>query len=1027
MALDSIQNKYLEGVGSPEGIIKGKKGFTYKDTLTNDEYTSLGGNKWRKEVTNNNNLISRTFSSIDELTEINDLSENEIVNLNYKINDKENLNVSYKTVYNYSKKYITYIADASTIARNRWSTSSIVDFNEGDTLSITCRIGENQINIIGEPYRYMRLFAVSGIFDIAIREREDNTLSFYGSNFIVTNIENEIGEVKSIDQRYNEWLTITFKITTSAIGSPLLFASTINGTGIDILEFRIKDEVFTFKDDPDEFTWQSDTKTMEFTPRSIADRPIITEKNYLDTPYPGIIKTQKGIVKAIITDGTITPQTLGYNTLLNKNFEVNNDAAQILQMCFDSPYIVKIPPGNYYISKGLEITKPKNIYMYGTDVNVMKYKTFLDYDLESVDYYSNQNDSTIIYSDQNIDYITIKHSNVNIEKGIIFTGLSINHDKSAYVYDLRNKMWGGNLKDIGVLGSWLNITERKKGTTGIYINVDEAAGGVTGSLTMINISGTIHTCKTGVLIPEKEEGDGTWLNSINFDIHMKACRKFYDMKVGSLFTINGVLQDATLLEKDTKERYEHAVDLNINNSLINVFVFDRSKQSSYLGIEYFAHSLANIRIKGEGNTIIDKSFRGADFSNNGDLNTKQIIRNPSGTFLHTSARSAVISGLQNQIKFMGVVSPIMMKSFLIPNGIDNWLQTNLFSADDVRNIQPLTENLAVASISKKTVLNNRGNTELNTFYIHDPKGFIEINIPFFTKDSVLDFIVTIKRISSIRGLRLENIQVIFRDETIGEENEIAFFKENPVIIDGSYSFPENRNRKAKVSYNGIRTHYRGDIYTEELETENGTVVNESWIVKNKGEDTNGDVVNTGDLMVWDGVEWVNQGTPTVTPFYNLKWTHVTIRLVGNIGGTDNIRLEDICLITATESNNPVLDLIGDQTVLGGMKMLGEFEPESIKGTTPIDTTNTETTIQLVTTGGNFCNMGSASTIKTFTTTGNVLGAWAEVLINRIDQPSITGATYKSSKGVPFVASTDMIMRVENKGVPRGVWYWFEEI
>ena len=94
-----------------------------------------------------------------------------------------------------------------------------------------------------------------------------------------------------------------------------------------------------------------------------------------------------------------------------------------------------------------------------------------------------------------------------------------------------------------------------------------------------------------------------------------------------------------------------------------------------------------------------------------------------------------------------------------------------------------------------------------------------------------------------------------------------------------------------------------------------------------------------------------------------------------------------------------------------------------EGLTPTTTINTNTTIVLNNVLGNYCNMASVNTNATFTTSNEVTGGKASVLINRATAPTVTGATL--IKGSEFIASTDMYLKLENNG--NRTEYWFEQI
>lgn len=81
---------------------------------------------------------------------------------------------------------------------------------------------------------------------------------------------------------------------------------------------------------------------------------------------------------------------------------------------------------------------------------------------------------------------------------------------------------------------------------------------------------------------------------------------------------------------------------------------------------------------------------------------------------------------------------------------------------------------------------------------------------------------------------------------------------------------------------------------------------------------------------------------------------------------------------------------------------------------PISTADTGTVISLTTSGGNLCNMASANSNTSFTTTGTVLNAYAKVLINTTSEPTVNGNPPTS--GATWVTGTDMYMLIDYNGV-----------
>lgn len=87
------------------------------------------------------------------------------------------------------------------------------------------------------------------------------------------------------------------------------------------------------------------------------------------------------------------------------------------------------------------------------------------------------------------------------------------------------------------------------------------------------------------------------------------------------------------------------------------------------------------------------------------------------------------------------------------------------------------------------------------------------------------------------------------------------------------------------------------------------------------------------------------------------------------------------------------------------------------------TADTATAVDLSNPFGNYCNQSSANANTSFTTSNEVAGGKARVLINAATEPTVTGGT--KIKGSDFVASTDIYLFIEYNGT--NVEFWFEEI
>lgn len=198
--------------------------------------------------------------------------------------------------------------------------------------------------------------------------------------------------------------------------------------------------------------------------------------------------------------------------------------------------------------------------------------------------------------------------------------------------------------------------------------------------------------------------------------------------------------------------------------------------------------------------------------------------------------------------------------------------------------------------------------------------------------------------------------------------------------------------------------------------------------------------NDGELYLWNITsyilylqQYVSRINFPVIGINGIQYRDIDTGIIYVWNGVTYLSKSDVLKSFTSQSFKPNTDMYLNVWVEDFEKIRYAFEGIStsvstidITSFTSMETIDTKTNISLITVGGNLCNMRDANTNELFTNTGNVLNAFAEILINTVNQPIIKDAIYKSNKGIAFISSENMIMRVENKGFPRGVQYWFEE-
>lgn len=1095
MAKDSIQTKYLEGEGSPEGVVKGKVGFTYKDLLTEDEYISLGGDKWRKEANKNIPIITRNITNILDDNELGDTSIGEII---YDENSKNDFKVIKNKPLNFIvqeridstlfSQYImkdisnngTDIFDIGSEIKYKFQVESLADTGLSN-LIFGFNDHRNSVQIIRKsPIR-------DGIYSLTPFQSDTIT-------FTVKDLENNI--VDSNNLIFKKWYEIEVvfleAVTVRGSGSDVDNSRGINiirnlqiGSKINFADIEIRGEKFNI--DIDQKTIIGDRGSIFYRrPESTLESEFSkVEKGKFDG---SLFFTEKNIYSINPINNIITPQMLGY--VCSKELDFTNDASDILQACFDSPYEVFIPAGLYYISKTVFIRKQKQYKLSG-----FTYPNTVGNNPSAIQDVSQAKFLTWIYTDKNINMFDVQTSRVVFTGGLIDTSYIPLHDKCAIRLDLNYKVAYCRFERIVIQGDKDTLFITGKGTKGIHtdLNVNEGGDGHAYYNTFKDIFGLYLNTVVSISEPGEHWEDPNFINTYTVDIQGDGCKAFVELKSGGTNKVTAETQDRRILNDE--ENALAPFYISGKNNIIDVFCYDQNL-GGQSGTAPHRHNLTHIYAPYSSNILTGRSLstshptllRRDDVNG---VNHRVLLNNPPNAYLGDNNLN-LISSLNSAIRYSNDYGNVTYKGYLAPN--ENWFDENLYESDSLENPAPIVEdniNGCITTGVEFLLSSNLDTVEGHTNHLifNESLGFAEVHIKLPLAEDLRRLVITL---NTPKSVTIEKIQVIQKLDN--GQIKTKYYKNISV---GAYNISP-LDTKGSTSELIIRIIGRngGDATTKiEIKDISAIQKNAPLPVLNIGKTTQvklgqlhsiggyGDNFMLGskhskiievskDLLVSNGegidlydmnshilFNNITSGT-RIVEFNNRgnNYTDITgveyfIRNSGKIGGTSSslypesekielrsISTEAIKFVFKDKSESVILnanDWIKLKVIdLGSpsrsRKILVETERstnlyEDILTATSIKTEDTGSNISLATTGGNFCNMENASTVQTFTTTGNILGAWAEILINRIDQPSITGATYKSSKGVPFVASTDMIMRVENKGVPRGVQYWFEEI
>ena len=385
------------------------------------------------------------------------------------------------------------------------------------------------------------------------------------------------------------------------------------------------------------------------------------------------------LLKRIIPENTVTPFDFGATDNLDVT-DFINDSTTHIQAAIDSGYKVFVPPSKLYITDRIIFKNPVHFEMSGSFLPML--------DNSTSEFITDETDTTtIIYSDQNIDYFTIQSHNVKIYNGLIWTAESTNHTKRALCYDLNFRIWRSDVIGTIVYGNKDELFTNGIGT--IALEVDGANLTTVGYLTEGVFDIRTYYCGTGAKVSTIDTSPaGAFVNNITFNLTGDGCKKFVDIASGSLFRFKGLVQDRAIMNQTEAESGDFfAFKFNCTDSVMDVFIFD-TERSGGDAADHYRHEEFKYFIGGNDNIaegLLLKFFNtGAIDTNNVEsLNRNSIILDPLGYVL--TNRSGMISQLNNAIAFAGNEGNVSYVGYKAPAA--SWFTNGLneFPADDAVN------------------------------------------------------------------------------------------------------------------------------------------------------------------------------------------------------------------------------------------------------------------------------------------------------------------------------------------------------
>lgn len=350
-----------------------------------------------------------------------------------------------------------------------------------------------------------------------------------------------------------------------------------------------------------------------------------------------------------IPNNTVTPFDYGaYNNETVTDY--THDSTAAIQAAINSGYHVEIPPSRLYISSSIEILHAVQIKMSGSFMP-------MNDSGHEIDISDDAHTTTIIYSDQNIDYIIVRSRNVEIHNGLLYTFNSFEHSKAAILFDTSYPMWRTDIVGVNVYGNQAYLKNKDLiGTTAFKINQENP--NAHGYLVEGHIDGRAYWCHKGVELPALASGSNVYVNTMDFTVTGFGCQVYYDFAFGGLFNVKSIGQDANVLP-----------DYDENSGMINPiedpkYTAFQFHNCSYCTFDVFladptgvgSHNGNNYSISGNNNTLTGlllQRYVEEDIELYGveGVNRNAVVIDPKELFI--SKRLGFISELDNAIAFAG--------------------------------------------------------------------------------------------------------------------------------------------------------------------------------------------------------------------------------------------------------------------------------------------------------------------------------------------------------------------------------------
>ena len=581
----------ITGNGNPNDVVTGELGYLYVDLLNQDEYQSLGGQKWKLVRDNKIPLFERHMSTFSKLIGLRDLVLGETVT----VNDR---NVAYDVIKDTPETVLSLVRDSS-LSPPRYDSFNANNFNEGFTfevgdkieLEVKVHVGnltENSFNKLeyrelGTGIIYTLGWRVRGsVNDYRIDTATND--GNYQPHFVVESVKTENGEdLDKYAVPFNIFVKVIFINTvkhTMDTGGFNIGHFLFDNSSAEIKSLKIRNENFKFDGtggtSTTATTFIGDLGTV-FSYIDKANNPNQRTATYIELKGVGdgvfIVEVDEQeyyrVLKLKVKNNTITPLMLGYKPNSN-SITFNNDATPFIQACVDSEYDVFIPAGHYYIKQTITLNRPKTISMVG-NVNPI-FKNNLSKDVTS------------IYTDLDIDFWHIFVGGVFFEGGTMNVSAVKNPSgKRIWTYFYRDNLILEGKISGHVIGNEFETKLLGKGHIGLYfdsttVNQDGLSpnGGEIHFLEIDIKASFINT----VIVCSSENQNIRSNNSHTFNIISNGCKRAAIFKggYGSLSILNGLHQSRRILQ--SSEKNFAVLEIESDSMNIDFFSWDLGESPS---------------------------------------------------------------------------------------------------------------------------------------------------------------------------------------------------------------------------------------------------------------------------------------------------------------------------------------------------------------------------------------------------------------------------------------------------------------